>query len=315
MKLDPRHLEILAAIVDQGGLTEGAEALGKSQPSVSRTLAQLERRVGAPIFKPGRRPLQPTDLGLALAEQGRAVLRANRLAGEILDRYRAGRSGLVRVGGTPIFMDGVIAPMIATFQQGQPGVRVDQSYGYGETMIERLRNGTLDLAILPLQPDLVPGDLVFQPILRGLNVIACRQGHPLARRKLLTMRDIAEFPWIAPPADSPLYRDLRRALANIGADEFRVSFSGGSLASVLSVLTGSDSLTVLPYSVVFVMRQQRQITALSLDIGHPDRVLGLLELGGAEGSPAARRFRDFIARQFELLGRRVAQHQTEQIWR
>ncbi|MEO1746662.1 MAG: LysR family transcriptional regulator, partial [Pseudomonadota bacterium] len=37
MKMDPRHLEILAAIVDEGGLTEGAVALGKTQPSVSRT--------------------------------------------------------------------------------------------------------------------------------------------------------------------------------------------------------------------------------------------------------------------------------------
>jgi DNA-binding transcriptional LysR family regulator len=55
MKLDPRHLEILAAIVDHGGLTEGAAALGKSQPSVSRTLAQLEARIGTPLFKPGRR--------------------------------------------------------------------------------------------------------------------------------------------------------------------------------------------------------------------------------------------------------------------
>lgn len=315
MKFDPRHLEILSAIVDHGGLTEGAESLGKSQPSVSRTLAQLERRVGAPLFQPGRRPLQPTELGLALAEQGRAVRKAGRLAGEILDRYRAGRSGLVRVGGTPIFMDGVISSMIATFQESHPGVHVEQSYGYGDAMIERLRNGALDLAILPLRPEMVPEDLAFQPILRGLNVIACREGHPLARRKFLTLQDIAEFPWIAPPADSPLYRDLRRALSNIGVDDFRVSFSGGSLASVLSVLTGSNALTVLPYSVVFMARPRQQVTALSLDIGHPDRVLGLLEVQGVAPSPAARRFRDFVARQFELLGRRVAQHRTEQLWR
>ena len=46
MKIDPRHLEILAAIVDHGGLTEGASALGKSQPSVSRSLSMLEERLG-----------------------------------------------------------------------------------------------------------------------------------------------------------------------------------------------------------------------------------------------------------------------------
>jgi DNA-binding transcriptional LysR family regulator len=315
MKLDPRHLEILAAIVDHGGLTEGAEALGKSQPSVSRTLSQLEARIGAPLFKPGRRPLQPTELGLALAEHGRAVLKANRTASELVDSYRSGHSGLVRVGGTPIFMDGVIAPMIARFQQAHPDVRVDQSYGYADDLIDRLRTGTLDVAILPLQPVRVPRDLNFQPILPGLNVIACREGHPLARRKLLTPTDIAKYPWIAPPADSPLYKDLRQALTNIGATDFRISFSGGSLSSVLSVLTESDSLTVLPYSVVFMMKGRNTVTALSLEIGHPDRHLGLLAMNHALQNPAARRFRSFVILQFDSLSRRILQHQKDQLWR
>ncbi|WP_429925338.1 helix-turn-helix domain-containing protein [Agrobacterium vitis] len=67
MKIDSEHLEILAVIVEKGGLTEGAEALGKSQPSVSRTMALLEERVGTPLFEAGRRPLRPTELGNQLA--------------------------------------------------------------------------------------------------------------------------------------------------------------------------------------------------------------------------------------------------------
>ncbi len=315
MKFDARHLEILAAIVDHGGLTEGAAALGKSQPSVSRTLAQLEARVGEPLFRPGRRPLQPTDLGAALAEHGRAVHKASLRASEIVERHRAGHSGVVRAGGTPIFMDGVIAPMIARFQQAHPDVRVDQSYGYADELAERLRGGTLDMAILPLQRDRVPKDLSFQAILPGLNVIACRTGHPLARRRLITPTDIAQFPWIAPPVESPLYRDLRRALANIGASEFRISFTGGSLASVLSVLAETDSLTVLPYSVVFMLKGQNRVTALSLEIGHPDRDLGILAMNATLENAAARRFRSFVVLQFESLSRRITQHQKDQLWR
>ncbi len=315
MKLDPRHLEILAAIVDHGGLTEGAEALGRSQPSVSRTISQLEARIGAPLFQPGRRPLQPTDLGIALAEQGRVVLKADRAASDLVQRYRAGQSGQVRLGGSPIFMDGVIAAMIARFQQHCPEVRVDQSYGYAEELIEQLNAGTLDLAIVPLRPERVPAAMQFQPILPGLNIIACRQGHPLTRRKLLTPADIADYPWIAPPSKSPLYKDLRRALANIGAQEFRVSFSGGSLASVLNVLSNSDSLTVLPYSVVFMMPPATRLATLSLKIGHPDRNLGLLSPPGAQRNPATLTLQKFVVAEFASLSRRIVQHQTEQRWR
>ena len=67
MKIDSEHLEILALIVEKGGLTEGAEALGKSQPSVSRSMTLLEKRVGMPLFEPGRRPLRPTELGASAA--------------------------------------------------------------------------------------------------------------------------------------------------------------------------------------------------------------------------------------------------------
>lgn len=315
MKLDPRHLEILAAIVEHGGLTEGANALSKSQPSVSRTLAQLEARIGAPLFKPGRRPLQPTELGLQLAEHGRAILKAADTASSIVERFRLGQAGLVRVGGTPIFMDGVIAGMIARFQQGLPDVRIDQAYGYAEELIERLRNGTLDIAILPLQRETIPTDLAFQPMLPGQNIIACRADHPLARRRLLTLRDIADFPWIAPPPVSPLHKDLRRALASIGAEDFRISFSGGSLASVLNLLTGSDSLTVLPYSVVFMVKDLNRITALSLKIEHPDRALGLLFRESAVQAPAVKRLRDSLAAQFNSLSRRIVQQQKNLLWR
>jgi DNA-binding transcriptional LysR family regulator len=212
-------------------------------------------------------------------------------------------------------MDGVISAMIALFQQQTPDVRVDQSYGYAAELIDKLRNGTLDVAILPLQKESVPADLEFQPILAGLNVIACRAGHPLTRKKLVTPREIEQYAWIAPPADSPLYKDLRRALKNIGTEDFRISFSGGSLASVIEVLSGSDSLTVLPYSVVFMMRDKAQITALSLEIGHPDRELGLLAGRAHNPTPATQRFQSFVTAQFESLSRRIGKQQADKLWR
>ncbi len=315
MKLDPRHLEILAAIVDHGGLTEGADHLGKSQPSLSRTMSQLEARIGAPLFHPGRRPLQPTELGRALAEQGRRVLAADRAASDIVLRYRSGQAGLVRVGGTPIFMDGVVASMLAEFQQHCPDVRVDQCYGYSGDLCARLSNGTLDLAITPLRPGAVPDGLTFQPILPGLNVIACRSSHPLARRSIVTLADIAPYPWIMPPVESPLYADLENALARIGQHDVKISFSGGTLASVVSVLSGSDALTVLPYSVVFMLRAQKQVRALSVGLQHPDRSLGLLTRNRAAPDPAMQRLRGFVKGRFKALSQRILQHQKDVLWR
>ena len=53
MKLDERHLVQLAAVVLAGGVTEGANLIGVTQPAISRTIAQLEKRLGEPLFHRG----------------------------------------------------------------------------------------------------------------------------------------------------------------------------------------------------------------------------------------------------------------------
>ena len=305
MKIDSEHLEILAVIVEKGGLTEGADELGKSQPSVSRSMALLEKRIGMPLFEPGRRPLRPTELGASLARLGARIRTANKDASLLVRRFRQGLAGRLRVGGSPIFTDGVVATMIAEFQSRHSDVHIDQSYGYLDALEAGLKNGGLDIAILPLHPRQVPPDMDFLPLLSGRNVIACRLDHPLTRVKAITLSQIANYPWIAPPADSPLYRDLERALKSIGQEDFMVNFSGGTLASIQSVLTGSDSLTVLPYSVVFQTRRTIPLAVLPLKIDHPDRQLGILTKSDRQRPPAAQQFITFLEAEAQRLQARM----------
>lgn len=315
MKIDPRHLEMLYAIVEKGGLSEGAEMLGKSQPSLSRSLAMLEKRIDIPLFEKDRRPLRPTELGRTLAAEGRKIYEAGRLSSEVLTQYREGKSGAVGVGGTPFFFDGVIASMLAGFQFARPEVRIDQVYGYMNELIPKLRDGSLDLAVLPMRESSIPEDIDFQQILPGRNVIACRAGHPLVRRGSVKLAEIGQYPWIAPPAGSPLFQDLRSVLQEIGIKDFKVSFTGGSLSATVNILTGSDALTVLPFSVVFMMRNQRSVGALSIKIGDPDRHLGILKLRGAKMKPAAQKVYAHVRHEFDSLASSITRVSQTTVWR
>jgi DNA-binding transcriptional LysR family regulator len=211
MKLSSEHLEILAAIVEKGGLTEGATMLGKSQPSVSRIVSFLEQRIGMALFEPGRRPLVPTELGRHLAEFGAAIHRANAQAALTVARYREGHAGRLRVGGSPVFMDGVVSLIVAEFQQRFNDVHFEQSYGYFDEMVMALRNGSIDLAILPAQPQQVPAGMSFVPLLAGRNVIACRQGHPLMQRRDLTLADVKDCTGSRPAGKPVVPRPAARA--------------------------------------------------------------------------------------------------------
>ena len=150
-----------------------------------------------PLFEPGRRPLRPTELGASLARLGNRIRTANREASLLVRRFRQGLAGRLRVGGSPIFTDGVVAKLIAEFQSRYSDVYIDQSYGYLDALEAGLRNGGLDIAILPLHPRQVPSDMEFLPLLSGRNVVACRQDHPLTRIKAITSDAIAPYSWIA----------------------------------------------------------------------------------------------------------------------
>jgi DNA-binding transcriptional LysR family regulator len=314
MKIDEKHLVQLAAVVAAGGVVEGAAMLGLTQPAVSRTLALLEKRVGEPLFVRGRRPLQPTPLGRELAQHGMAVVAASRKAAEAIDSFRLGRSGVVRVGGTPYFMDGLIAGMAADFQTTHADVRIEQSYGYIGELKSGLTTGQLDLAICPIDLLGEGSGLIAKEILPGRNVVACRLTHPLLMSRKLRPASLLDYPWIAPPPTSPLLADLHSLLLSLGATEAKIRYSGGSLMSVVNYLKGSDALTILPHSTVFSLRNERSITALPVPIPHPERALVLLRLKDAPGMPAVENFARHIARRFEELRHLIERHEKAVVW-
>lgn len=146
-------------------------------------------------------------------------------------------------------------------------------------------------------------------------MIACAPFHPLARKSAFNLEDIVPYPWIAPPAGSPLYADLRAALESIGISDFRVSFTGGSLASIMSVMSGSESLTVLPYSVVYMQQHAKTITTLPVKLDHPKRELGFLWRDDRAVRPAVARFKNFLQAEFPGLSKRIDEKGRNLVWR
>ena len=314
MKIDERHLVQLAAVVQCGGVTEGANLLGMTQPAVSRTLGMLERRLGEALFVRGKRPLQPTALGRALAEHGQIMLASSRKAAELVDGFRQGRSGLVRVGGTPFFMDALISGMVAEFQNERPDVRVEQSYGYLPDLRGEINADRIDLAICPIDILDEGSGLEFQEVLPGRNIVACRATHPLLARRRLRPRELLDYPWIAPPPGSPLLADMRSLMLSLGATEIKVRYSGGSLTSAVNYMKATDALTILPHSVVFAFRKEKAITALPLEVPHPERALGLLRRAGAPRAPSVEALSTHIRSSFDRLKHLIKRHEQAVVW-
>ncbi|MGX5668055.1 LysR family transcriptional regulator [Rhizobium daejeonense] len=314
MKIVEAHLVQLAAVIETGGVTEAAAMLGMTQSAVSRTLSILEKRIGEPLFVSGRRPMQPTPLGEQLGQQGKAILASSRKAMEIVRSFKSGSSGRVRIGGVPFFMDAVVSPMIASFQRGEPGIMVYQSYGNYPDLVAELDAGQIDLAVTPTGSVDLRADLHFEPILTARNVLTCGAGHPLVRKRNLATEDIVNYPWIAPLPGSPLVLDLHNILLTLGLAEVSLRYAGGSLLSVVNYLAGTDALAILPHSVVHAFRGENKISIIPLDIPQPERVLGVMTRKKPYSNPAGRKFLGHMRREFAELRRAVEKHEKTIQW-
>jgi DNA-binding transcriptional LysR family regulator len=314
MKLNEAHLMQLAAVLDAGSIGSGAQSLGLTQPAVSRSLAMLEARIGKPLFVKGKRPLQATPLGAQLAAHGRVILTASRRASDTVTGFLTGTKGLVRVGGVPFFMDAMISRMVAEFQNLEPDVTVQQSYGNLPDLSAALENDLIDLAIVPMGALEAGPGLEFTEILPGRNVVSCRPGHPLLRKRRLQISDLIDFPWVAPLPGSPLMSDLHSILLANGMSEINIRYSGGSLMSVINYMAETNALAVLPFSVVFAQRKENRVTVLPLDIPQPNRSLGILRRASVNRSQAADRLAGFVCVAFEDLKHLIKRHENAVVW-
>jgi DNA-binding transcriptional LysR family regulator len=288
--------------------------LGLSQPAVSRSLSMLEARVGEALFVKGKRPLQPTVLGSQLATHGRAMLVASRKASDTVQGFLKGTAGLVRVGGVPFFMDAMISRMIAEFQNLEPDIAVSQSYGNLPELSEALAADQIDIGIVPLGLLDAAAGFEFTEILPARNVVACRVGHPLLRKRRLAMSDLSDYPWIAPLPGSPLRSDLHAILLTIGMSELNIRYAGGSLMSVMNYMTETNALAVVPHSVVFAQRKENRITVLPLEIPQPHRSLGILRRAGTARTAASDRFAAHILNAFDDLKLLIKRHENAVVW-
>jgi DNA-binding transcriptional LysR family regulator len=314
MKLNESHLMQLAAVLDSGSVSAGAQSLGLTQPAVSRSLAMLEARIGEPLFVKGKRPLQATALGAQLAAHGRVILTASRRASDTVKGFLTGTKGLVRVGGVPFFMDAMISRMVAEFQNLEPDVTVQQSYGNLPDLSAALENDLIDLGIVPMGALEAAAGFEFIEILPGRNIVSCRPGHPLLRKRRLQISDLSDFPWVAPLPGSPLMSDLHSILLANGMSEINIRYSGGSLMSVINYMADTNALAVLPFSVVFAQRKENRITVLPMEIPQPNRSLGILRRAGAHRSQAADRLAGFVGAAFEDLKHLIKRHENAVVW-
>ena len=122
--MNRRQLECFVAVVDSGGFTKAAADLRVAQPSLSQTIASLERELGTVLFHRVGRGVRLSAAGAALLDPARRVLRDFTVAQDSVDQVKGLESGRLDIACIPTLVTEPFAHLVGIFREQHPGVMV-----------------------------------------------------------------------------------------------------------------------------------------------------------------------------------------------
>lgn len=186
--MDLRQLDVLRAVAETGSFTKAGERLHLSQSAVSRQILLLEQELNEQLFLRLGRKISITPAGtILLGLSHRMSEDLERTRASILESQHVVSGTLRLVGGMTVCLY-VFPALLKAFRREHPGVEVKLTPGATPRLIRQLRSGTADLGLLTLPVD--DPTLVSVPVMREELLLVTAATHPLARKKVVTPRDL-----------------------------------------------------------------------------------------------------------------------------
>jgi DNA-binding transcriptional LysR family regulator len=260
-----RHLRALVALSDLKLVARVSEALGVTQPAVSKQIAELEKIVGVPVVTRDRNRLYLTPIGIRLADHARQALGQLDRAAFDIEAMTSGVSGSVSVGVVSSVAPVLLPRTIALFKRSTPQANISVSEGHFVELLPQLETGKLDLLIARIwQPQELKGidqmALFSEPV-----VVVAGRDHPLGQADSVKWADVASYPWILPQPNSVARQAVDALFAANGLSPPTNTIASLSLALNLELLRVMPALGLLPLRLAQAQAARGEIVTLPLD--------------------------------------------------
>jgi DNA-binding transcriptional LysR family regulator len=252
---------------------------------VSLQVQSLERDLGANLFERRGPRIELTFEGELLYELARPLVDGLATLDQEFDARRNNlERGKLSIAAGESTIHYVLPRAIQQFSSKHPGISLTLNNVTGKQGLQQLRERSVDLCVGPMLD--TPADIAFEPVVSFDPMLIAALGHPLAKLKKVTLRDISKYPLVLPPRHLSTWRQVEMVFLERGLPyEVRLEMGGWEvikryvelglgISIVMSVcLTGRERLEVIPVNRYF-----------------PKRVYGIVSLNARTLSPQAREF-------------------------
>ena len=212
LRLRIRHLDVFRTMVRTGSQSEAATVMHITQPALSKWLRELEEQAGCTLLE-RERPLRLTEYGEVLLRFAERVLGDSLRTGKEIEAVRAGSSGLLRVGVLRAVAPLLVPRAILRCRQETPGLQIRLHEESLDNLLPALHRHELDCVIGRLHGQAHGREFHSEALYEEPVRAVVRLGHPLLKRKGLTLAVAAEFPWVLPLPGTPMRTRLEAEFA------------------------------------------------------------------------------------------------------
>jgi DNA-binding transcriptional LysR family regulator len=299
MSLLNRELDYFLAICETRNLARAADALGVSQPALTRSVQRLEAHVGAQLFVRAPRGVELTPIGIALrgrAEKARVVLGD---AEREVAQLAAGKIGKVRIGVGHLPARIVSQALFPRFIAERPAAQVQFHVAFNAELFDLLEVGNLDFAVCGLVE--TPPNLIFRELLATELVVVVRVGHPLTKIRKPTLRDLAEFRTAAPSVGVPARQLFEGVLKKFGMVGRPHAVETNSWDAILEAVASTDLFSLAPREDAMRQNWTSRLVAVGIPEIDIRTKTGVLTRADAYLSPLALRAIELIEQGFAAM--------------
>jgi DNA-binding transcriptional LysR family regulator len=294
VRVDPGRLLDLLSVARHGSFSAAAAAIHVSQPGLSRSIALLEREVGAKLLDRGRHGARLNAVGTALVFHAEALEALLARAHEEMHLRGLGLEGTVKLGVTPITAAGIVPRALEVLVERAPQVTVSITEGLDSEIADLLRRGHLDLVVSRIggatdYPALSQEELFFSDW--GLIM---RLAHPLGTRRSVRLAELNDARWVLPAGGSAFRQQMQEvfAAANLGWPVN--SISTNSVLAIKSIVMTTDCVSLMARELVEVEVAAGRLKVVALEDVGSQRPVGMMWRRSEALSPIAARVADIF---------------------
>lgn len=236
---DLESLRLLVLVGEWGSMGKAAAELGVAQPSASKRMSTLERRLGLTLVDRTRRGSTLTPAGQIVSGWAQRVL--EELDGLLTgaEALRVKRNAELRVAASMTVAEHLAPIWIGELRQTRPELYVGLQVANSETVADLVRAGEVDVGFT--ESPAAPRGLTTRRVANDRLVVVVAPGHPWARlRRALTTGELLTVPLVVRERGSGTRETVDRALARAGAGQLVPLVELGSAAAVrAAVIAGS----------------------------------------------------------------------------